>query len=222
MPNLPAPTARAPLARIVGAVLVLLALGGCHFEFTSPLSDPDAAERDNRLAGAWVAALGNADSDKRIYLHFLREDAGAMYVQVVIHGDGDMGVRDSIALFVMFPSLIDGHRFMNLKRLARDDRLEAGPDTTPLGAQLAGIGSDYALVRYKIGPDGVLHVWGESQVLKDDVRDGLLAGEVVSKGGHLDDNLRVFANTAKLVDYLRARGPETTFGDDMPEFRRIN
>ena len=111
---------------------VLLGLAGCLPVSQNPLSSPDTAKPDARLAGLWYGRSG----EDTVFLHFVADEGARMDIAEVDH---EQSGGAAINLYTMFPSVIDGTHYMNVQD-------KKGPNKS------------YYLARYQIAASGDLTI----------------------------------------------------------------
>ena len=106
-----------------------------HPESTNPLSSQDRAQYDKRLIGTWFEI--SAEGDEGAWLHFI-EAEDSMTDMVLVDAKKNKGAE--VYYYKMYPTTIDNHSYMNLKRYS--------PDTAE---EISGVG--YPFKKYKISND---------------------------------------------------------------------
>ncbi len=131
---------------------VMIGLAGCLPTSKNPLSDPADAVADSRLDGVWYGKSG----EDTVFLHFVSGKAASMDIVEVDHQNGEAHT----SIYTMFPSVLEGQRYMNIREKSGDDK-------------------PYYFARYTLSKSGVLSIWlmSEKPVAKA-VKAEKLAGKV--------------------------------------------
>lgn len=112
-------------------VAVCLGASGCDSK--NPLSDPQTAKADERLAGVWRERNGDADGYYHVGHAGEKFPAGMMRVVMIGHRKGNV---EPPAEFLIFPTVIGDKSFLNVVA-GRCDKLEASlPAAAVYGEQL--------------------------------------------------------------------------------------
>jgi hypothetical protein len=179
---------------------MLAALAGCLPVSQNPLSSPDTAKPDARLAGLWYGKSG----EDTVFLHFVPTDGAKMDIVEVDH-EKQHGASTNI--YTMFPSVIDDYRYLNVQ-------------------EKKGSNKSWYLARYRIGGSGDLTIWflSEKPVAKA-VKAEKLAGKIVEKepvnGVLANREITVTASTEKLAAYVRKCDPEILFAEKFGTFKKV-
>jgi hypothetical protein len=139
------------LAATVGLAASLL-LTSCVVESVQPLSSPDKAKADLRLAGIWRGKDGG----------LITSTHGAwLHVKIV----GPPGDNQEPGSFDVFPTTIGNYTFLNVRDAVQDN--PGKPATS------------YIFIRYAISSNHVLRTWMMSQnAVVNAVQSGKLKGHI--------------------------------------------
>lgn len=178
---------------------ILIGLTGCLPTSKSPLSDPADAVLDMRLAGVWYGKSG----EDTVFLHFVAGKVTSMDVVEVDHEkDGDAHT----SIYTMFPTLIGGQRYMNLREKGGGDK-------------------PYYLARYTLTKSGALTIWLWSETaIEKAVKAGKLAGKVSVKNAGESSETRdvaLTATTASLAAFVRESDPDVLFSEKFGTFKKV-
>ena len=177
----------------------LLGLAGCLPVSQNPLSSPEKATADARLAGVWYGKSG----EDTIFLHFVAGDTAKMDIVEVDHQkNGDAHTN----IYTMFPTVIGDTRFMNVQ-------------------EKKGANKSYYLARYQISTTGSLTIWlmSEKAVTKA-IKGEKISGKVVEKNsanGTPDHDVTVTASTEKLAAFVGKSDPEILFAEKFGTFKKV-
>lgn len=172
-----------------GAVLVLAALCACVPISSRPLSAPEAAHLDTRLAGGWRVA---ANESGWTHVYFSRRTAGAGAMRIIVlepRKDGTLAMD----AYDGFATHLRGADFLNI-------------------AYSEGNGgrSGYVLVRYRLREDGRLEVaLPDEGRLKAAVAAGRIRGLIEARGSGTE--LTLTAGPAALAEFLTSPEGEAAF-----------
>lgn len=178
---------------------VLLGLAGCLPVSQNPLSSPEEAVADSRLAGVWYGRSG----EDTIFLHFVSgKDARMDVVEVDHEKNGEAHTN----LYTMFPSVIGGRRYMNIR-------------------EKKGAEKRYYLARYQLSGNGALTIWMMSEKpVAGAVRNEKIAGKVTSKNSGESStgrDITITASTERLAAFVRKSDPEVLFGEKFGTFKKL-
>lgn len=190
----------ARMKKATGVVFLALmfALAGCLPVSTNPLSPPDTAVGDPRLAGVWYGKSG----EDTIFLHFVPGKGAAMnFVEVDQQKSGDADTN----IYVMFPSVLGGTRYMNVR-------------------EKNGAGKNYYLARYRI-EGGALTVWlmSEKPVSKA-INNERIAGKIVVRDTGVsgaDRDVTITSSTERLAAFVKKSDPEILFAEKFGTFKKL-
>lgn len=188
-----------PAAAVLFLFAVMFALTGCLPTSKNPLSDPAEAVLDMRLDGVWYGKSG----EDTIFLHFVAGKATSMDVVEVDHEkDGDAHT----SIYTMFPTIIGGQRYMNLR-------------------EKNGADKPYYLARYTISKGGTLAISLMSEaVVAKAVKAGKLAGKVtVKNAGDYSEtrDIALTATTASLAAFVGKSDPDVLFDQKFGTFKKV-
>ena len=178
---------------------VMLGLAGCLPVSQNPLSEPETAVADVRLAGVWYGKSG----EDTIFLHFVAGKGAAMDVVEVDHTKGGDAHTN---LYTMFPTLIGNTRYMNVR-------------------EKKGTSKNYYLARYQIAPTGALSIWliSEKAVSKA-INNDKLAGEITVKdsgANAAERDVTISSSTEKLAAFVKKSDPEILFTEKFGTFKKL-
>ena len=156
------------LLSVVVIAAALLAVTGCD-NSTSPLSDPQKAKPDRRLAGVWREL--DKKSGSMVYYHIGRAGGklpdGVM--RVIMVGPRNDGVLESPGEWLLFPTTLGGSGYVNLRLLEpRDLRLLEEEGWKPEAA------ASYIILKYRIDGEKLL-LWNMDEAAK---RRAIAAGKI--------------------------------------------
>jgi hypothetical protein len=180
-------------------VTVMIGLAGCLPTSKNPLSDPADAVADMRLDGVWYGKSG----EDTVFLHFVSGKESSMDIVEVDHQkSGDAHT----SIYTMFPTVIEGQRYMNIREKSGDDK-------------------PYYFARYTISKSGELTIWlmSEKPVAKA-VKAGKLDGKVTVKNpGETSEtrDITLTASTESLAAYVRKADPEILFAEKFGTFKKL-
>ena len=188
-----------PAAAVLFLFAIMIALTGCLPTSKNPLSDPADAVVDMRLDGVWYGKSG----EDTIFLHFVAGKATSMDVVEVDHEkDGDAHT----SIYTMFPTIIDGQRYMNLREKSGTDK-------------------PYYLARYTLSKGGTLSISLMSEaVVAKAVKAGKLTGKVTVKNAGESSETRdiaLTASTASLAAFVRSSDPDALFAEKFGSFKKV-
>jgi predicted small lipoprotein YifL len=191
----------APMKSAISAFLlaaVMIGLAGCLPTSKNPLSDPDAAVADTHLDGVWYGKSG----EDAIFLHFVSGKAASMDIVEVDHQSGEAHT----SIYTMFPSVIEGQRYMNIREKNGEDK-------------------PYYFARYTISKSGALTIWlmSEKPVAKA-VKAEKLTGKVTVKNAGESNETRditLTTSTESLAAYVRKADPEILFAEKFGTFKKL-
>ena len=180
-------------------LLLLMGLAGCLPVSENPLSSPDDATADTRLAGVWYGKSG----EDTVYLHFLAGKGARMDAVEVDHrGNGDAHAL----IYTVFPSVIGTGHYLNIQEKAGTDK-------------------PYYLARYQLTGAGTMTIWlmGETAAAKA-VKSKKIAGKITLKD--LGDekptrNITLTADSDALAAFVRKSDPEVLFGEKFGTFKKL-
>ena len=181
------------------AFAVMIGLAGCLPTSKNPLSDPADAVVDSRLDGVWYGKSG----EDTIFLHFVSGKPNSMDVVEVDHQQtGDAHT----SIYTMFPSVIDGMRYMNIREKNGSDK-------------------PYYFARYTLSKSGTLTIWlmSEKPVAKA-VKAGKLDGKITVKNEGETTESREIAltgSTEALASYVHKSDPEILFAEKFGTFKKL-
>jgi hypothetical protein len=175
------------------------ALAGCLPVSQNPLSSPDTAVADARLAGVWYGKSG----DDTIFLHFVAGKGAQMDVVEVDHQiSGDAHTN----LYTMFPSHLDSTRYMNIR-------------------EKKGASKAYYLARYQISASGALSIWLMSEkAASKAINNDKLAGKISVKdtgGSGTERDVTITSGTERLAAFVKKSDPEILFAEKFGTFRKL-
>lgn len=179
---------------------LLLGLAGCLPVSQNPLSPPEKAVADSRLAGVWYGKSG----EDTVFLHFVAGKGAAMDAVEVDHEkSGDAQAN----LYTLFPSVIDGVRYLNIRE-------KKGAEKKP-----------YYLARYQLSANGTLTIWMMSEkAVARAVKNEKLAGKITPKNSgdrSVDQDITITASTERLAAFLRKSDPEILFSEKFGSFKKL-
>jgi hypothetical protein len=176
-----------------------LALGGCLPVSQNPLSPPDTAVADPRLAGVWYGKSG----DDTIFLHFVAGKGAQMDVVEVDHQkSGDAHTN----LYTMFPSHLGDTRYMNIR-------------------EKKGAAKTYYLARYRIETGGALSIWLMSEkAASKAINNDKLAGKINVKDtgdSATERDVTITSSTEHLAAFVKKSDPEILFAEKFGTFKKL-
>jgi len=180
-------------------IAALLGLGGCLPVSQNPLSSPETAKADARLAGVWYGKSG----EDTVFLHFVPGPTAKMDVAEVDHQkDGNAHTE----LYTMFPTVIDDVHYLNVQEKKGSDK-------------------SYHLARYQISSGGALTIWlmSEKPVVKA-IDAEKISGKVGKKdpSKQLDTReVSITASTEHLAAFVSKSDPEILFADKFCTFKKV-
>lgn len=175
--------------------MLLLGLTGCLPESQNPLSSQETATADARLAGVWYGRSG----DDKIFLHFV---AGKGPVMSIVEVDHDAKGEAHTTLYRMFPSVIDGTRYMNV----REGKEEGKP---------------YYLARYRLSDSGILKIWLMSETAATKaIKSHKLKG-VVTPGANNSVDVKITDTTEHLSSFVGNSDPGQLFDQEFGTFKKV-
>jgi hypothetical protein len=183
----------------------LLVLGiffiSCLPESKYPLSSPDSAVLDKDLQGVWVSS-NNKETAEYGYLHIVPRQDNTSDIVVVSHSK-DSGAETGF--YVMFTTIIEGNRYMNLK--------EKDPKT----GKLSG---DYIFAKYEIFRNEVLilRLMTNDDMLIKAIESGQLKGKI-SKG-RLFTTVTITDVSSKVAEFITDNNQDRLFGESV-YFRKV-
>ena len=127
----------------IAAAATMAGLTSC-FQSNAPLSDPDPGVTDENLKGVWHAVVQKND----VYLHIIPLTPPLMKVIRVTHIN--VGGFYNMDELEMFPTFVEGKKFMNLKFLMPKEPGTGRGELEPR----------FTFVEYAVSKDGVLTVRG--------------------------------------------------------------
>ncbi len=177
----------------------LLGLAGCLPVSKNPLSAPEDATADARLAGVWYGKSG----EDTVYLHFVAGKAAAMDAVEVDHGgNGDAHAT----IYTVFPTVIEGGHYLNIRDKKATDKL-------------------YYLARYHMGKSGEMSIWLMSEkAAARAIKAEKLTGKIKTKNlpsGSLDRDITLTSSTEELAAYVRKGDPELIFSEKFGTFKKL-
>jgi hypothetical protein len=180
-------------------VAVMIGLAGCLPTSTNPLSDPADAVADTRLDGVWYGKSG----EDTVFLHFVPGNAASMDVVEVDHEkSGDAHT----SIYTMFPTVIEGERYMNIR-------------------EKSGADKPYYFARYTLSKGGTLTIWlmSEKPVVKA-IKAGKLAGKVTVKNEGESTESRdvsLTSTTESVAAYVRKADADVLFAEKFGAFKKL-
>jgi hypothetical protein len=188
------------LPLVLGSIACLL-LTSCVTTSENPLSSPETAQPDPKLVGTWH---NNGDADESFVLTV--KDAHWMHIE---NRKKDKPTES----YDMFVTVIDGHRFLNVRQLGNDE-------------QGHPFKKEFFLIRYQV-TDHVLSTWFMDQDKADEaVRSGKLKGTIhPGKNPTMagpDEDVVLQDSGANIVKFIQHGGPKALFSDDASEMIRAN
>lgn len=152
---------RARYAPILGLLLLHPLFESC-VQSQYPLSDPDEATADPRLAGLWKTA-GSPN-----YYHVLPGEKGLLKVVHVGHGKQGDGGRT--ALFSAFVTRLDGKDYLNLRPVTRAGFFDGKEK----------LEKHYYIVKFELdGPDSARLWYMDAEFVGEAIREKRLKGQAV-------------------------------------------
>lgn len=186
---------RVPLA----VVSVALVLSACIPDSRHPLSDPADGQGDDRLIGRWFF-VGEREKG---YVDVSPAGSGRYHARVRNGPDASSHETETDIL----PTRIDGQLFMTVTGF--------GP---PEGGKPEG--APHLIVRYDITGEGYwLIYWMDRKALAEDIRDGLVVGEV-EPSDLWGETVRLTADSQALSAYLMAADLKRIFVSEPVGLRR--
>jgi len=180
-------------------ITALLGLGGCLPISQNPLSSPETATADARLAGVWAGKSG----DDLVFLHFVQGKTEMMdAVEVDRPKDGDTSTNT----YTVFPTVIDGVHYLNVQ-------------------DKKGADKSYHLARYQVTSSGTLTIWlmSEKPVIKA-IENEKISGKVGKKDPASKVDTRevsITASTEHLAAFVSKSDPEVLFGEKFCTFKKL-
>jgi len=171
----------------------------------NPLSSPDTARPDPRLAGAWVGK--NEDSPDDVFR--FTPTKGAWMHLTITHSDK----KEKPDSYDLFPTVIGKHTFLNVRMIGKDEH----------GRPLKG----YYIVRYSISSRQVLSMWPLSnEAAAEAVQDGKLKGIIHNQdlpeiSAHSDVDVTLQDTSANLVRFIQSHDLDDVFDDKMNPLKRV-
>ncbi len=159
----------------------------------NPLTDPNTALVDSRLAGVWTGRVGTEGTEATLSI-FPRERA--VFDVVLVGHDEKQGAV--VLTFEGFPSAIDGKKYWNLRAKSFEGEYAERPK----------LSDTYIFVRYEIAKDGSLALWE---------MDDSAAGVAVKAGTLLgfsskDSPLMLTDSSEKLAAFVATLAGQKGFG----------
>ena len=139
-----------------------------------------------------------------MFLHFVASGTARMDVVEVDH-EQKGGAHTTI--YTMFPSEIDGVRYMNVQ-------------------EKKGTNKSYYLARYQITSTGSLAIWlmSEKQVAKA-IKSEKITGQVEDKpstdGGEPNRDVTITATTERLAAFVGKSDPDILFSEKFGTFKKL-
>ncbi|MGB8356487.1 MAG: hypothetical protein WCD79_21490 [Chthoniobacteraceae bacterium] len=186
-------------ALLLLVVAALLGLSGCLPVSQNPLSSPDTAVADARLAGVWAGKSG----DDLVFLHFVQGKTAMMDAVEVDHPkDGDTNTHT----YTVFPTVIDGVHYLNVQDKKGTDK-------------------SYHLARYQVTSSGTLTIWlmSEKPAIKA-IESEKISGKVGKKDPASKVDTRevsITASTEHLAAFVGKSDPEVLFGEKFCTFKKL-
>jgi hypothetical protein len=164
----------------------------------NPLTPPEAAKPDARMAGVWAGRLG--ERDEALLRVVPRE--GARFDLVLVGQDRASGAV--VLAFEGFPSTIAGRSYLNLR------------SKTYLGdyAEKTQIAESWIFARYEVTRDGALTLW---QMEDEPVKAAIAAHQLA---GQTADRVEITASSSELAAYV-ARADAATLWRRLGTFKRL-
>lgn len=132
----------------------------------NPLSDPAEATIDEEIIGTWTGFLELLD--ETILLHFIPGENRLTDIVVVAYQEGQPG---SLGLARMFPTVINGDRYMNVMWRELTDDYSSNPDRYPT----------YYFYKYQFLPENALKLWSFSATpVREAINKGIIKGRLPS------------------------------------------
>lgn len=184
---------------ILSVVGLTLFMNGCFDKSKFPLSKPETAQQDKRLAGAWHGVIEGVD----VYLHVIpysddepKTKAWMQLVHVIHPKSGSAGKGEDAILLNMFPTVAAGRTFMNVL-FRKPQQAEGG---------VCEVEEYYWFWKYEVSREGVLTVWNlEDEVLRLAIEDEKLKGRYRKASLYLEDS------SEKMLAYLLSAEGEKAF-----------
>ncbi|MCB2183124.1 MAG: hypothetical protein KQH63_13905 [Desulfobulbaceae bacterium] len=152
-----------------------------------PLSPPEDAQYDKRLEGAWIHKSEGGDI---AYLHVGKAKGNfTKAISTEIQNEGEL----DFTVFTMFPTIIDGNHYMNVKA-------EEVVDDLP--ADKAG----YIFVRYELtGKDNLTVYYMDEDEFTKGIQAGKVKGEISYRNRIVpeQDDKEKKAHDRKVIDCVR-------------------
>jgi hypothetical protein len=164
-----------------------------------PLSAPEAAKPDARMAGLWAGRLGEGDE---ALLRVVPRD-GARFDLVLIGQDRANGAV--VIAFEGFPSTIAGKSYLNLRA------------KTFVGeyAEKTQVAERWIFARYEVARDGALTLW---QMEDEPVKAAIEAHKLEGKAA---DRVEITAPSAQLAEFVSS-ADSSTLWSRVGTFKRLH
>ncbi|MDH3976285.1 MAG: hypothetical protein OEV42_18625 [Deltaproteobacteria bacterium] len=199
--------------RFLPVILILLLISGCcPLVSQSPLSDPSKAYFDERLSGTWKLQGENKET---VYLHIGKmENNHARIVSIEHKSSGRLDLME----FVMFPTKIAGHDYMNVSFVKPYNDIEENKPA-------------YYIARYDFRDDNSFSLsFLDKDMISRAIRTGQLKGETemrsipLGKGKKTEiECVEMTESSHKLVEFLKKKDPEKIFSQsELLVFRKKN
>lgn len=179
-------------------------LTSCIATSENPLSSPDTAVPDPKLVGTWHE---KGDNDET--LEFTVKNAHWMHLE-------DRKTNKPPESYDMFVTVIDGHRFLNVR---------------PLGNEDQGLppNKEYYIIRYEVTDHVFSTWWLDQDKAAEVVRSGKLKGTIrqnknpsmIGKPPHPDVDVVLQDSGANMVKFIRHAGFKSLFSDDASKMIRV-
>jgi len=176
---------------------LLLNLTGCLPDSLNPLSTPENATADPRLAGVWYGKSG----EDEVFLHFVPGQKAEMQVVEVDHEKKGLA---HTTLYTVFPTVLGEQHYLNI----REEK-----------------GEPYFLAHYQLTGNGALTIWlmSENSTAKA-IKKGKIKGKVVEKssGDHTPQrDITITDTTANLAAFVKKSSPDLLFDQKFATFKKV-
>jgi hypothetical protein len=184
---------------------------GCE-DSKNPLSDPQSAKGDGRLAGVWRTRNDSGDVS---YYHIgcLGEKlpSGVMRVVSTTHSaDGKLQAPDQ---YLLFPTTLGQESYLNLVA-AKAEQVKQIEEN---GWSAAGLGS-YLLFKYKFKGDALL-VWAiDNEAKRKAIEAGKIKGTVEQRE---NDTKALFTDSSENVARFVTQAGDSLFAQEVVRLERV-
>ena len=187
---------------LIAALLLTVSLTSCY-ESQVPLSEPNPATTDESIKGVWHAVIEKND----VYLHIIPMRPPLLKLIRVTHVN--VGGFYNLDELEMFPTVIEGRRYMNLKYLMPKDAED----------EKGELEQRFTFLKYDLSREGVLTVWGlDYEAWKKAIAAKRIKGTAWETTW--GSNVRLDDTGKNILNYLSAKDTDREFRI-VGQFRRI-